>query len=302
MNKANILLFGATGQLGVQLKKSLSAVHRVITIDRSDCDLSRPDEVYKIAMDLRPQAIVNAAAYTAVDRAESDIALATAINSDAPAYMAKAAEKLDIPLVHYSTDYVFDGNKEDPYLEIDPPSPLSVYGKTKYNGENAIISGCKKHVIFRTSWVFSPHGSNFPKTILRLAQEREVLKIVSDQFGAPTHTSDIANATTEVLSHLLYAKNFDPRFGLYHLSSQGKTNWHEFAVYVVMRAIQHGFNSRILLEKIEPIGSAQNKSAARRPKNSTLLNDKLLNTFGIKLQNWQPAVDSFIDELYPKML
>src|SRR5271170_7033543 len=248
MNR-KILLTGKNGQLGDDLQHVLSRLGNVVATDRQQLDLSRPAEIRKLIHDVHPALIVNAAAYTAVDQAEKDEAAARAINSDAPAVIAEEAKKIGAALVHYSTDYVFDGTKRTPYSEDDPTNPISAYGRTKLAGEEAIRAAGIPHLIFRTAWVYATSGKNFLLTILRLAAEREELRIVSDQFGAPTSSREIAQATTRVFAPRISdvgaglrparPQNVDPAgfladlAGTYNMTASGETTWHEFATTIL---------------------------------------------------------------------
>src|ERR1700730_7521199 len=231
--KPKILLTGKTGQVGRELAHLLGRVGELTALDRTQLDLGRPDEIRRVIRGVLPDVIVNAAAYTAVDRAESDEAAARAINAAAPRVMAEAAKRLGALLVHYSTDYVFDGTKRTPYEEDDPPNPLSVYGRTKLEGEQAIQQIGPSYLIFRTAWVYAREGRNFLLTVLRLATEKEELRIVRDQKGAPTMSAEIAAATAKVLSHLCAPANgtrpWSATTGIYNMTAGGETNWYNFA-------------------------------------------------------------------------
>src|SRR5271163_2736533 len=237
-----ILLTGKNGQLGDDLRHVLSRLGDVVATDRQHFDLSRPDEIRKKIRELHPTLIVNAAAYTAVDQAEKDEAAARAVNSEAPAIMAEEAKKIGAALVHYSTDYVFDGSKNSPYEENDPPNPLSAYGRTKLAGEQAIRDSGVDHLIFRTAWVYSTRGKNFLLTILRLATQREELRIVRDQIGAPTWSREIAGATVRALQQICDRTDgtatWSQRKGTYHMTAGGESNWYEFTQAILREAAQ----------------------------------------------------------------
>jgi dTDP-4-dehydrorhamnose reductase len=274
-----ILLVGRNGQVGRELQRTLAPLGEVIAVDRQALDLARADHIRLLLRQVRPGIIVNAAAFTAVDQAEAEPELAMAINALAPGVMAEEAMELGALLVHYSTDYVFDGVKSGPYTEDDVPNPVNAYGRSKLAGERAIQgSGCR-HLIFRTSWVYGLHGKNFLRTIGRLAQTRAELSIVDDQIGAPTWSRMIAEATALALRG-------DPRndqhSGLYHMSSAGQTSWHGFA-----RAIldAQGWSGRL-----KPIPTRDYPLPAQRPANSTLNNDKLAATLGLALPDWRDAL------------
>lgn len=264
------LLTGPTGQVGWELAPRLAALGDLVAVDRSALDLADPDAIRARVRQTGPDVIVNAAAYTAVDRAESEPALAAAINATAPAVLAEEAKRLGALLVHYSTDYVFDGTKAAPYVEDDAPNPLSVYGRTKLDGERAIqASGCR-HVILRTSWVYASRGHNFLLTMLRLGAERPELRVVDDQRGAPTWARDIAEATVALLAK--------PPNGLFHLTAAGETTWHGFASEIMRLAG--------LTPVVHPIRAAEYPTAARRPANSVLDNARLRAVTGIVMPSW----------------
>ena len=288
-----ILLTGASGQVGWELARALAPLGEVIGLDRNRLDLSQPDTLRETVRAIAPGAIVNAAAYTAVDRAESEPELARAINAIAPGVLAEEAQRLDAILVHYSTDYVFDGAKPEPYVESDPTNPLSVYGRTKLEGERAIgASGCR-HLTLRTSWVYGARGHNFLLTMLRLARERRQLRIVDDQIGAPTWCRDIAQATATLLAQPEYAARGAE--GLYHLTASGETSWYGFA-----RAI---FDSPEMARlgvappAIEAIPTSAYPTPARRPLNSQLDCSRLERRVGIRLAPWDAALRSALAEI-----
>jgi dTDP-4-dehydrorhamnose reductase len=270
-----ILLTGPTGQIGSALLDTLPSLGEVVPLDRSELDLSRPDTVRAAVRATRPDVIVNAAAYTAVDQAEREESLAFRVNRDGPAVLAEEAAKLGALLVHFSTDYVFDGHKTTPYVEDDIPNPLNVYGKSKLAGERAIVSGGCRYLILRTSWIYGPQGRNFMLTILRAAKERSELRVVDDQVGTPTSSLAIARATVE----LLHGRPA----GVYHLSAAGKTTWCGFAREILARA---GTATRVL-----PIRSEEYPAAARRPHNSLLDNSRLQTAFGVRLRPWEEQLD-----------
>jgi dTDP-4-dehydrorhamnose reductase len=277
-----ILLTGKNGQVGWELARSLAQLGDVIAHDRTSLDLSDADRICSLVRDTKPAIIVNAAAYTAVDKAESDQAAAHAINAQAPRLLAEEARKLGALLVHYSTDYVFDGTKPGPYVETDATNPVSVYGRSKREGELAILaSGCR-HLIFRTSWVFGPRGGNFLLTMLRLAGERTELKIVDDQFGAPTSSAMIADATARAL-------RVDGAEGLFHLTASGRTSWCGFAREI--------FKTAGLPTTVAPIPSVQYPTPARRPHNSALDCSKLIKTFGLTPPAWEDGMSECLTSL-----
>jgi dTDP-4-dehydrorhamnose reductase len=284
-----ILLTGAKGQVGFELTRSLQGLGNVVALDRNGLDLSNPDQVRQVVRDAKPSLIVNAAAYTAVDRAESEEPLAQKINGEAPGVMAEEAKRLGAPLIHYSTDYVFDGASDGPYVETDQTAPLNAYGRTKLAGEQAIAQVGGAHLIFRTSWVYGTYGSNFLLTMLRLARERDELRIVADQIGAPTWSNTIAAITAHVIAQGMAVSDAAPdwwqeRSGIYHLTSQGATSWCEFAM-----AIFAATNCKKVA--VKPISSEEYPTPARRPRNSRLDLSKLAVTFGIKPPQWQDALN-----------
>jgi dTDP-4-dehydrorhamnose reductase len=296
-----ILLTGKNGQLGNDLRQILPRLGELIATDREQCDLSRPAEIRNLIRELRPTLIVNAAAYTAVDQAEKDEALACAINSEAPAVMAEEAKKIGAALVHYSTDYVFDGAKNSPYAENDLPNPISAYGRTKLAGEQAVRDSGADHLIFRTEWVYSTRGKNFLLTILRLATQREELRIVRDQVGAPTWSREIAGATVKALQQICNRTDetaaWSERSGTYHMTAAGETTWYEFTQAILQEAaqlsnlaawFQAATNGKELLtRRVVPISTAEYPTPARRPAYSLLSNSKLNRVFGIQLSDWR---------------
>src|SRR5271170_2599085 len=303
---ARILLTGKNGQVGAELAMVLPRLGEVIALDRQQLDLAKPDDIRRAIREARPQIIVNAAAYTAVDQAETDQAAARAINTDAPAVIAEEAKKIGASIVHYSTDYVFDGTKRLPYNEYDPPSPVSVYGRTKLAGELAIRESGAPHLIFRTAWVYATRGRNFLHTILRLASQREELRIVHDQIGAPTWCREIARATTSILEHLSQAdlgvSSFPQVSGTYHMTAGGIASWFDFAQAILAEASQAppslpwlaaATGGRPLLaRRVVPITTAEYPTLARRPAYSVLSNARLSRTFGIQLPEWREQLHS----------
>jgi dTDP-4-dehydrorhamnose reductase len=299
-----ILLTGKNGQVGAELATFLPRLGDVVAFGHHELDLSNPDHIRQSIRDVQPTVIVNAAAYTAVDQAEKDPEQARIINADAPGVMAEEAKKIGATLVHYSTDYVFDGSRDVPYAETDQPGPISVYGKTKLAGEEAIRAVGVPHLIFRTAWVYGTRGRNFLLTILRLATEREELKIVSDQFGAPTWSREIAKGTASVLAQLFQR---DPQAisrlgGTYHITGGGKTSWFEFAESIVERASRTPHSTAwfaattggrpLVVRRVTPITTEQYPTPARRPAYSVLSNSRLKQTFGLELPSWKAQLDS----------
>jgi len=289
-----ILITGKNGQVGFELQRSLAILGDIVAIDQPDCDFTDPAAIRRLMAQIKPDVVVNPAAYTAVDKAESDPSLANAINADAPRVLGEEAAKTGALVIHYSTDYVFDGTKSSAYVESDQPNPKSVYGKTKYDGEVALVQSGAKHLIFRTSWVFGAHGANFVKTILRLAAERDALNIVADQHGAPTSAALLADITAHVLARYLKTKQQDlPAFpyGLYNLVAGGQTTWCDFAKAIVAAANQSGTSTKASAETIRPITTADYPLPAPRPSNSLLDTSKLKNTFGLQLPEWQHGLE-----------
>jgi dTDP-4-dehydrorhamnose reductase len=284
-----IMLLGASGQLGQELVRVLPAIGEVVACDRRAADLERPEEVVALLARERPAAIVNAAAYTAVDRAESEPERAALVNAAAVAAIAAEAARQDALFIHYSTDYVFDGTAPGPYRETDQPRPLSVYGQTKLAGEQAIIAAGGRHAIFRTSWVYAPHGTNFLRTILRLAGERDELAVVADQRGVPTSVALIAAVTAEVLKRAADPAQAVPQ-GLYHLAPRGETTWHGYAELVLTEARAAGLPLRVRPGTIRPLMTSEYPTAARRPSNSLLATAKLESALARGLPSWEDDV------------
>lgn len=282
--KQVILILGAGGQVGAELQRGFADAGEIVACDRSGADLSRPEELRPLIRQLKPSVILNAAAYTAVDRAESETELAMTINGVAPGVLAEEAAKIDTLLVHYSTDYVFDGSKKSPWVESDGTNPLNAYGQTKLAGESAIQAVGGKYFIFRTSWVYGPHGRNFLLTMLRLGRERDQLKIVDDQFGAPTSSLAIADATRAAVDK---AMETAPEYGVYHLTCGGETTWCRFA-QEIFSLQQRQTGERI--PQVLPIPSREYPTPAARPANSVLSNQKLQTGFEIALPDWQSAL------------
>lgn len=279
---SRILLAGANGQLGRALRYALAPLGAVIAPDRDEFDLTCPNTIRDMVRDSQPTLIVNAAAYTAVDRAESEPELAMIVNGTAPGILAQEARRLGATLVHYSTDYVFDGTKTTAYTESDAPNPLNIYGKTKLAGERAIQTTGASHYILRTSWVYTIEGTNFLNTILRLAREQPELRIVDDQVGAPTWGRAIADMTAQLLTTRLNSAN--PQFGLYHLAASGAVTWFGFAQAIFAEANK---TLNISVPRLIPVSTAEYPLPARRPANSVLDTTRLTTTFGIVPEPWQ---------------
>jgi dTDP-4-dehydrorhamnose reductase len=283
-----ILLTGKDGQVGFALHKKLMSLGEVIAIGRHELDLANADAIKTFIDKNKPDIIINPAAYTEVDKAESEILLAHQINMVAPQVLAEKASELNIPFIHFSTDYVFDGLKNEPYLETDQTNPQSVYGRTKWEGEEAVRQH-KKHIILRTSWVLSSHGQNFLKTILKLTQEKSSLNVVSDQKGTPTSTDVLANVTYKIVKTILKNTNFKD-FGTYHVASSGDTDWFNYARLIVDEAMRLGLKTTMTSKDIKPISSDLYTTLAKRPMNSRLYTDKITKTFMLELPHWEEEV------------
>lgn len=296
----NILLLGANGQVGHELLSSLTTIGQVVAPARAVVDFSNTKSLRAVIRRYRPSVVVNAAAYTAVDRAEADAERAIAVNTTAPGVLAEEAEALGAVLAHYSTDYVFDGRKSEPYVETDETAPLSIYGRSKRDGELAVQS-CRKHLIFRTSWVVGAHGNNFVKTMLRLAKEQRNLRVVSDQVGAPTSAALLADVTVNVLTQLVGQPAEDPRWGLYHLVAGGETSWHGLARHVISKAGIMGLPLQASAETVAPITTADFPTPAKRPAYSRLATSKLRNNFSVALPEWTVGVNAVVNQIVVEM-
>jgi dTDP-4-dehydrorhamnose reductase len=285
--RRTILLTGINGQVGFELARTLQGLGNVIALDRTGLDLGNLDEIRRVVREMKPELIVNPAAYTAVDKAESDVDAAMRLNAEAPAVLAEEAKKLGAALVHYSTDYVFNGTKDGVYVEEDSVDPQNVYGKGKLAGEQAIAaSGCD-HLIFRTSWVYGTRGKNFLLTMLRLGAERDELNVVADQIGAPTWSNTIATLTAGVLAQASASETSDwwkRHSGVYHLTASGSTSWHGFAQAIFE------LSDLDKKPKVNPIPASAYPVPAVRPSNSRMSNEKLLKAFGLKAPEWDEAL------------
>lgn len=285
-----IMLTGKNGQVGWELQRTLAPLGEVAALDRQQLDLANPDQIREIVREIKPNLIVNAAAYTAVDKAEEEPELAMAVNGIAPGILAEEAKRLNAAIIHYSTDYVFDGAKTTPYTEEDEPNPLNVYGRTKLEGERAVQAVGAPHLILRTGWVYGTRGKNFLLTILRLAQEREELRIVDDQIGAPTWSRMIAEATAQILAQG-YSSLLEKR-AIYHLSAGGQTSWYGFAKAIVARISETSTQSVKLIQ----IPTGKYSTPARRPAYSLLSNAKLNGAFGLAMLDWDRALELVLEE------
>ena len=291
-----ILILGANGQLGTELERSFADAGEVIARARETVDLSRPDQLRAVVRQTAPQLILNAAAYTAVDRAESEPDLARAINAHAPAVLAEEALRANALFFHYSTDYVFDGSKTTPWLETDAPHPLNIYGQTKLEGEQAIQQIGGRAFVFRTSWVYGPHGKNFLLTMLRLGSDRKQLRVVDDQIGSPTSSIQLAEATRRVADRILSGAAPAESAGVYHMTCSGSTSWCGFARAIFQQA------ERVLhmpAPEVIPIPTTEFPTPARRPAYSVLDCEKLFQNFGVRLAPWQSALEDAMARLVP---
>ncbi|NBY34101.1 MAG: dTDP-4-dehydrorhamnose reductase [Betaproteobacteria bacterium] len=294
MAAEGVLLFGADGQLGHELQSELSVLGRLIPLTLADVDIADAKDLQAVIRHHAPRYIVNAAAYTAVDKAEQEPDLAQAINATAPGIMAAEAKSLGATMVHYSTDYVFNGQSAQPYKETDATDPLSVYGQSKRDGDIEVMAKAGAFFIFRSSWVVGAHGGNFLKTMLRLAQERDSLSVVADQHGVPTSARWMAQVTREALQHPQHAD----LSGLYHLSNAGRTTWHGYAQYVLTQAAQMGWQLKVKPEDVKAIGSADYPLPAPRPANSMLNTHLVQQNLGLTIPIWQTGVDEVLAALW----
>ncbi len=287
-----IFLTGKDGQIGFALHKKLVSLGEVIATNRNELNLENPDVIRVFIEKIKPDIIINAAAYTDVDKAQSAIALAYKVNTEAPRVLAEKASELDIPIIHFSTDYVFDGLKNEPYMETDEANPQSVYGKTKWKGEEAVRNH-KKHIILRTSWVFSSRGQNFLKTILKLIQEKSSLNIVSDQKGTPTSAEVVADVTYKIVKTISDKANFE-EFGIYHVALEGETDWYQYACFIANEAISLGLKTTMNSQDIKSITTRAYPTKAKRPINSRLDTTKIKKTFMLELPSWKVEVASLL--------
>jgi len=287
-----ILLTGKDGQVGFALHKKLASIGEVIATNRNELNLENSDAIRIFIEKIKPDMIINAAAYTDVDKAESEIELAYKVNTEAPMVLAEKASQLNIPMIHFSTDYVFDGLKNEPYLETDQANPQSIYGETKWKGEEAVRQH-KKHIILRTSWIFSYHGQNFLKTILKLIQEKSSLNIVSDQQGTPTSADVLAEVTYKTIKTILKKPNFED-FGTYHVALEGETNWYQYACFINDEALRLGLKTTMTSQNIKSISSEEYPTQTKRPMNSRLNTTKIKKTFMLELPDWKVEVATIL--------
>ena len=294
-----LLLLGKGGQVGWELQRSLAPLGELVALDFDstdfNADFSRPEQLAETVLKVRPDVIVNAAAHTAVDKAEGEPEFARKLNATSPGVVAEAAQQIGALMVHYSTDYVFDGSGTKPWKEDDATGPLSVYGSTKLEGEQLVVQHCAKHLIFRTSWVYAARGGNFAKTMLRIAKERDRLTVINDQFGAPTGAELLADIT----AHAIRATLQDPsKAGLYHAVAGGITTWHGYARFVIEQAKAAGVELKAGPEAVDPVPTSAFPTPARRPNNSRLDTTKLQSTFGLVLPDWQSGVARMLRETF----
>jgi len=296
--RMRIFLTGKNGQVGFELQRALAPLGEITAAGQDECDLADPEAIRRLIRKIQPDIIVNPAAYTAVDKAEAEAELALAVNGTAPQVLGEEAARIGALVVHYCTDYVFDGGKRGFYAEEDPPNPQNVYGRTKLAGTEAIRQSTRRHLVFRTSWVFGGHGNNFAKTILRLAAERDTLKVVADQFGAPTSAPLIADVTAQVIGRYRRQRGDGFPYGLYNLAASGETTWCDYAQAIVTAPRHAGKELRLTPENIRPIPSADYLLPALRPANSRLATGKLQTTFGLRLPPWQEGLSHVLQQIF----
>jgi dTDP-4-dehydrorhamnose reductase len=292
-----ILVTGKNGQVGFELQRALAPLGEVIAVDHSECDLADADAIRALVRRIAPDVIVNPAAYTAVDKAEADTATAFAVNAEAPRVLGEEAARLGALVVHYSTDYVFNGTKEGAYAESDTPDPQSVYGRSKHEGEVALAKANARHLILRTSWVVGAHGGNFAKTMLRLAGERERLTVVADQFGAPTSAALLADVTAQLIRQHQREGSGGFPYGTYHVAAGGETSWHEYARFVIAEALAAGKPLKATPEAVAPLATADYPTPAKRPANSRLNTARFTDTFGLRLPHWQEGLRHVLQQI-----
>ncbi len=294
-----IVLLGKNGQVGWELQRALAPLGQVFAFDSAQADFTQPDQVIEQVRRIQPDVVVNAAAYTAVDKAESDVERARLVNASTPGALARWAAEQGALLVHYSTDYVFDGSGAEARREDSATAPLNVYGQTKLEGEQAIVASRCRHLIFRTSWVYAAKGGNFVRTMLRLAAERDQLKVIADQIGAPTGADLIADVT----AHAIRQVQRQPELaGLYHLVAAGCTSWWQYACFVIEWAREHGGAIRVEPDAVAAIPTSHYPTPARRPLNSQLCTDKLQTAFGLVMPDWKQGVERMLTEIHQPTL
>ena len=292
-----LLVTGRNGQVGFELTRALSVLGEVVAVDRQSCDMANAEGIRALVRQVKPDVIVNAAAYTAVDKAESEQDTANAINAIAPGILGEEAAKLNALVVHYSTDYIFDGSKSGAYTENDTPNPQSAYGQSKLDGERALVKANPRHLILRTSWVYGAHGGNFAKTMLRLAADRDKLTVVADQFGAPTSAALLADLTAQLIGR--YAREGGEKFpyGIYHAVNSGETHWCDYARFVIATALAAGKSLKTTPDNIAPITTAQYPTPAKRPANSRMDTQHFRNTFALHLPPWQESLQHVLQQI-----
>jgi dTDP-4-dehydrorhamnose reductase len=296
-----ILLFGKNGQLGQELHRAIAPLGDMVALSRQEADFKDEKNLRKIIAEHKPSVIINAVAYTSVDKAEQEPEEVFAINANALKIIAEEAKKIDAWLVHYSTDYVFDGTKKEPYVETDTPKPLCTYGKSKLAAEEFIQASGVNYLIFRTSWLHTAHGRNFATTMLERAKTSDELKIVADQHGAPTCAAMVANTTAKVLSQVLENPAKAEFYkGIYHLTASGDTTWYDYACYIFEQAQKKGVEFKVQPDKICPVSTEEYAVAAKRPKNSCLNTDKIKTVFGVTLPEWKSDVQKLVEEVVSK--
>lgn len=289
----DVLIIGKIGQVGYELRRTIAPLGRVVAVDYPEIDLTDGTSLRKWVREVKPSVIINSAAYTAVDKAETDVERCHKINAYGPGVLAEEAKKLDALLVHYSTDYVYDGTRTSPYVETEPPNPLSTYGRSKLAGDQAVQQAGGRHLIFRLCWVYGARGQNFLLTMRRLARERETLRVVRDQFGCPTWSRLIAETTALAVEQVLGADEPAAFTGIYHLAASGQTNWHGFAEAIVSQIPASERKCKV----VEPIPTEQYPLPARRPAYSVLSCEKLRRVFGLQLPDWQDSLRLVLEDL-----
>ncbi|WP_018985182.1 dTDP-4-dehydrorhamnose reductase [Methylophilus methylotrophus] len=292
-----LLLTGCNGQLGFELQRSLAPLAEVVAIGSADCDLSDEAALRSLIQKVKPDGIINPAAYTAVDKAETDTEQARKVNADAPRIIGDEASKLGAFVIHFSTDYVFEGIGEQFYKESDATNPQNIYGLTKRDGECALQQSCPQSLIMRTSWVVGAHGGNFAKTMLRLAAERDSLSVVADQYGAPTSAALLADVTAQLVGRIRQQGLQGFPFGLYHVVASGVTNWHAYAQFVIAEAIKAGKAIKVQPETIKPIATSDYPVPAKRPANSRLDTSLFQKTFNLLLPHWEHGVSHVLKQI-----
>ncbi len=289
-----IIITGKDGQVGFELLRALAPLGKLYSFSKLECDLANEENLRSCIQEIKPNIIVNAAAYTRVDEAENQSNIAYLINSTAVRIIAEEAEKLNSIVIHYSTDYVFDGTKSGPYTEDDQPNPINIYGASKYSGECELLRICSRSIILRTTWVTSSHGNNFLKTILRLSLEKEELRIIDDQIGAPTSASLIADYTAHIINMIHGQKNNMSHYGLFHLVSSGFTNWYSYAKFIVSKANEYGIETKLNDSAIYPIKSIEYETQAVRPMNSCMNTEYIRKKYKLTMPDWKSEVSNIL--------